>query len=372
MAATPTNGGDLGEVLRRETKELAAAARTNPGSVDEERLAALERLSRLYALERSLASPWRRRLMSGAALLFAVIVVLALYGWRLSSTAVSGELRVRELSLALGKAQSVIPGRHLARLSIEELDSVRLPVGDDSSEVVVASAITLQVDSGLAAPGTVDLDEWPFPAATKISLRIADPAGGYDWFLAFPEESKHLKATATVSGPVLATWNGQQRLLATRYGAMVEIYPSAEVRVTTVYLDTATRILPPVPAARSISFDERPRYRDLPGEFSSLLGGSVTLDDLGAKEMKFGPGQSLRFVDSRMEIPYLALERNSLRLRFSGEVKGVSTGTDRPRNLMPRKLEWIASSPAWLLVGGAVLTVMGYLLALPRWWFQAR
>lgn len=356
----------LGELVRRETEALAADARASAGKVDRERLEALERLSRLHEIEQSLVEPRRALRIVITASITAAAAVLVFFFFRLPSTAVSGELLVQEMSMVIGDTQSVIPGRQLSRLTITGLDSVRLPTGGGGYRIVPARTVALDVEGTGTAAGTLDLDEWPFPAGTAVTVRTDEPPGSYGWTVAFPSPSPQVQAAATVFGPITAVVDTARSRLRVPYGELVEFYGSGDVRVTTAHADTAVRILPSLPAARSLSFTQRLRYRDDAPALSAVLGGTLTLDDLGARAITLGPGQSLRFTKSQVEIPYLALERNGVRLRFSGEVEGMSTGAARRRNLMPRWLDFFTANSAWLLLGSAAVTLFSILLGVGR------
>jgi hypothetical protein len=357
----------LGELLRRRTNELVLETQSPDGALDEERLASLERLSRLHQLQTSLEEPQRHRRWGGIALLVAVTIVASLYERRLPHTSVSGEMLVRELSMEVGEEQPIIPGKGLSYLSIAGLDSVRLPSGDEGARTVAAQTVTLLVDSSAANPGTLDLDEWVVPAKTAIRVLATDLAGTHGWMVDYPDDARPFQISAIMSGPIFATIDGRADSLVTQFGAPVEYYASSAVLVTTSHTDTISRVLPPIPVARALAFNQRFRYKEPYRELSSILGGSVLLEDLNSREVKLGPGQSLRFATSEMEVPHLALERGGIRIRFSGAVEGMSTGTGQQRNLMPRMLERLAKSPALLLIGSTVLTLFGYLLGLRKW-----
>jgi hypothetical protein len=329
MNESPQKPRALRELIRRRTKELVAEAQSADGVVDGEQLSVLERLSRLHEMDTFLDEPRRYRVWSSIALVAALVTVVLLYEIRPRSTAVSAEMLVRELAMEVGKDQAVIPGSGLSYLSITGLDSARLPSGDDQFETVQANTVGLLVDTSAVERGTLDLDEWLVPAGTGVRVLATDVNGTYGWSVDYPERSEQMQITAT-------------------------------------------RVLIPIPVASTLAFDQRLRYQEQYRELSSVLGGNVTLEDLASREIKFGPGQSLRFTHSDVEIPHLALERSGIRIRFSGEVGGMSTGAARHRNLMPRMLQLLATSPALLLIGSAVLTVFGYLLGFRRWLSQTK
>jgi hypothetical protein len=88
--------------------------------------------------------------------------------------------------------------------------------------------------------------------------------------------------------------------------------------------------------------------------------------------MKLGPGQALRFERPNVELPYLALANDQIRMRFSGRVEGLRTGAGGRRSLMPRWLEYLQIHPVVVLISSVGFTILGYVLGALGWWRQGK
>jgi hypothetical protein len=104
----------------------------------------------------------------------------------------------------------------------------------------------------------------------------------------------------------------------------------------------------------------------------TVLSGTLRLDAQGGRERAIGPGEGLRFGESRGELRALQLTDGALSMRFRGQV-GQMEACSRTdcASWMPTYLEsLIAQQRPWLVVP-AVAYVL-YLAAVGRRWLKRR
>jgi hypothetical protein len=363
----------LVDLLRGKARELADLTSARGGAVDPDGLGDLERLARLHEIQTALRKPPRTHVWEAAALGAVVAAVLLLYLIRPASTFVSGEVLAGEVALRVDEEVPVIEGGNLAALSLAGLDSVRLPSGDERFVTLPATSMTLRSDSSASGAGTVDLEEDALPAGTLVRMRLSEGGGAFAWEIDHADSAfRRLHLRATVSGRVTAGVDGRRYVLVSSYGSRVEAFSSGSIQVQVAYADTAPRVLRPIPLGSALAFNRRLTYGDRYHELSTIAAGTLVREDVAGRETRLGPGQALRFSRSQIEVSHLVLERSGIRLRFSGTVGGMTTGTHTQRNLMPRTLERLANSPALLLIGSTVLTVLGYVLGIFGWFTRRR
>lgn len=368
--AKPKRSNGLGELLATRTAALVETVERDRHAPDEAALAELERLVRLAALHKP-----RRRvdwLTIGAVVTVFVLVSIA-YCVRRGSTSVSAEVAASELGFALGSTQPVIAGDRLSYLSIRGLDSVILPVAPGRTETIRARSLVLRPDSAPGVRATLDLAAVDLPLGTLVRIRATGHAGRYAWDLDHPDAgSRKMEHQVSISGAVVAQASGRSIPMRHEVGALLTVYSSSPVVIITGYADTVSRVLPPIRAAHRLAFDRTFKFQEIERAVSTIRSGTLSFDDLNGKEMKLGPGQTLRLRRADVEVPYLALANDQIRMRFSGDVAGMRTGARDRRNLMPRWLEYLRIHPAVVLISSVGFTLLGYVLGALGWWRQRK
>lgn len=360
----PVDGLDA--LLATRTRALVKAAETDGRAPDEAAMAELERLSKLAELRK----PRRRPDWLGVEIVLGVFaLVSAAYALRLGSTSVSAEVVAVELGFTLGGTQPVVVGERLGYLSISGLDSLVVPVDAGRTETIRARSVVLRPDSAAGAQATIDLAQADLQAGTLVRVRAAGTSGRFAWHIDHPDAaSRTLEHRVSLSGAVVVQAGGRTIPLRHEVGALLTAWSSAPLVIMTGYADTAVRVLPPISDAHRLVFDRSYRFQDVERAVSTIRGGSLTFEDLNGREMKLGPGQALRMDTADVEVPYLALAGNQLRVRFSGDVGGMRTGARGRHSLMPRWLEYLQMHPAIVLISTVFFTLVGYAAGIRSWW----
>jgi hypothetical protein len=101
---------------------------------------------------------------------------------------------------------------------------------------------------------------------------------------------------------------------------------------------------------------------------STILGGTVYLEELEGVKRPLRAGEILRFERVEGEVRALRLRDDRLSLGFHGRVRGMSTAAEpRVRSLMPTWLEWLRAQHGLSLLWGTTFYLAGLAVAALRW-----
>lgn len=358
---------DVRKILRRRAREMAEETARMGRVVSPAALAELEALARVDALQAQ--SRGSARLLKGSVLCVLALVLVALYAWPMETTVVNAEVLASEVALELGSARNVLAGERLSELRVYGLDSMRLPTPGGNEATVGGTTLALRVDSAVAGRGTLDLAGTDFPAGTRVRIRPSPGGGRHAWEVLAPGGTPGaLELMVVVSGPVRLSVEGRaDARLSLSHGTQILLYPGADFRLETTFADTAARVLDPQPRARDLAFH---RPHSLPRgvrEVSSVVSGVVVMEQFRGREVKLAAGQALRFDSTDVDVYHLALEKGQVRVRFGGDVHGMSTGTYHTRDLMPSRLEHLAASRLVMVLGAVLIMLSGYALLVIDW-----
>jgi hypothetical protein len=104
-------------------------------------------------------------------------------------------------------------------------------------------------------------------------------------------------------------------------------------------------------------------------EVSTLTAGGLVLPGVGDNERRLRFAEDLRFERSLGELRNIESDHALLKVRFHGDVRGMTTGSlQERRSLMPTLLEWVRAQHGMSLLWGSALYLFGVFSALMRWW----
>lgn len=104
-------------------------------------------------------------------------------------------------------------------------------------------------------------------------------------------------------------------------------------------------------------------------EVSTLTAGGLVLPGVGDNERRLRFAEDLRFERSLGELRNIESDQALLKVRFHGDVRGMTTGAlQGRRSLMPTLLEWLRAQHGMSLLWGSALYLFGVFTALMRWW----
>lgn len=373
------------ESLRALIRERAAAATIaaakSGGAIAAEELRAIEDLARLLRIHDSMKPPPRRSrwpvaVMLGVTLLLSTLLLFVPRG----RTRVELDLRLSEVSFALPVEQILIDGMSVDALGVGGLRRVELPEDGPSTETRSYAAragdmtMRLSVGGSDRERGSIDIGAVVAPAGTRIVVGHGDTPREYHLSLSTPKGAR-LALRADVHGTVLFDVPGALR--DTRHFGVPRpvVFEPSEEEVDFI-LSLPAGGTPPITTAvlakdlvlARVDQILDPEMTILRG-VSTIIAGTVHLEELDGRRLELRPGEALRFTSSEGYIPALALGNDGISLAFSGDVDGMSTGpSDRRRSLMPSWLEWLAAQHGLSLLWGTTLYVFGLVLGVLRWW----
>jgi len=116
-------------------------------------------------------------------------------------------------------------------------------------------------------------------------------------------------------------------------------------------------------------FENRRGPEGLPvREVSTILSGSIYLEELNGQELKLRSGEAIRFEGSRGEIDVLDFKDDQIVVQFHGSVKGMTAGSSEVgRSLMPTWLEWLKARRGLYLLWGTAIYLYGLVVGAMRW-----
>jgi hypothetical protein len=419
-AAKPDPAEALRSAIRaRVDRAVGGDLEASGGIADEvQRLAQL-----LAAYEQSRAAPPRRVWPVLALVLAIAMAVAALLFLRVPSTEVTLALdlsslifRVGSDARAGGTEQVELLGRiHTDEVTIDDVDAVEV----DDAPVAHLESPNFKLSS--AGGEEFSIRPLDVPVGTWVRVRAADEGGGLTVELAHPSAdlavALSLPADAELrsSDPALAhalepglaerraVFRAQRSTQGDRCARLRLRWLASRTSLATTSLEAANA-LPfrgTVPVDALLFIDLTGGSQHLSTLFSSVMGGSIYLEEVGGREVPIrrdqlldvglgtlagydpvqasgGPGfcsagAAAQAPAAPARIQRIALGDDGITLHAAATVDRLSTGTATHRqNLMPRWLEWLQTRPELLLFWGAFGSLFGLAYAVLLWWRGSR
>lgn len=362
----PRERADLEHLLRTRAEALSTEAAQEGRVRDHLELAELERMARVLSLR-----PARRRARWTEIIVFATLVgvLVALYHGRVRTTAINGELVAGRAMLRLQRDQPLMELSNLSRLTLTGLDYLVVPRATGDPMTLTSSVVEFRTTAG--GEGRIGLSGQGLPKGTELRFVAARESGRQALQLHInPEERLDLELAITVSGPVTLRSADTTVLLGDGGAELIMTRSRSDLALAMTAADTGTWVLDPVYSVSALDFDRTYRYADMERRLPTIRSVSLILEGFGNRRLQLGAGQALRFESVDLAVPYLAVERDQLRMRVAGVAMGMRTGGLKDRSLMPRWLEFLAQNPAINLIGSVGLLLLGYLTGLRGWFMR--
>jgi hypothetical protein len=110
-----------------------------------------------------------------------------------------------------------------------------------------------------------------------------------------------------------------------------------------------------------------------PQPLSNVLYGTLYFDALAGKARPLRQGERLEFSESNGTLHILDVDKDHLKLRFTGTVANIQSGEHEGHGtLMPTWFEWLKANESLLSAWGALIYFFGICVALIRWWRPSR
>ena len=304
----------------------------------------------------------RQRWPVAAAFLSALVLVTLLLSVRLRSTEIELEAVASEISFRLPVDHALTGQSALEVLQFAGAESVELQGAADGA------ARSTSMSLRAASPGC---------SGTLLLEGIVLPRDAQGWVGRSPN-SPALQLRLNAPGAVLqATLDGCMLVggSATQGGPR-----SLRVRLGRDDLDmtlqgnaTGSPLFVPLLPASELSLsrvDQTVRESGtLVRKVSTMTAGGLVLPGVGDSERRLRFAEDLRFEQSLGELRSIEWDQALLKLRFHGDVRGMTTGSFRERrSLMPTLLEWLRAQHGMSLLWGSALYLFGVFTALMRWW----
>ncbi len=371
----------LRELLYRKVKELRDEAVNADGQVSPEQVEALARLARLHEIyDVAHPPPTRKRWPFVAVLASTLLIVSVLLFARVSETEIELDLTLSEVSFILPWQQVLTNDIGLSALGVLELREIRVPrTREKAAQTFLApegigSAIRLSVTSDTESQGTINLSALILPADTRIWLSITEIPNQYRLSL----KGAELVLRAHVNGSVrVGLSNAPTKQLDFLSPKSMLFQPSSdEVDLYLMFSSTPKGVFSSQLSANDLLLFRIKEFLDaehtVVRRMSTVLSGTMYLEELNGREHTLRPGEDIQFEQSRGEIRTLRLHDDHFALKFHGRVRGMSIGSgENRRSLMPIYLEWLRARHGLSLFWGTTLYLFSLIITVLKWWRKA-
>jgi len=375
--ADEPEANQLRRLLFAKTKALEHETISSDGVVPHERLEILRRLSSLVEIsEGQRRKPPVARWPLIMAFAFTLAIASILLFLRPKSTTVEMDLRVNEVSFVLSSRQVLSEQLRLSALGVSGLRKIQMPRARGSNESALVSGRDFNSSASIAvgreqqSEGQLSLPELILLPQTRVSLTKTESPGQYRVAL----QGQGLELNANVSGPIrLGLAGGDERLLSFLSPKAIVFEPQAQqINLDLTFVALPQKISPAPLDVQELSLlrvENRRGPEGLPvRELSTVLSGSIYLEELNGEEHKLRSGEAIRMKATSGQVDVLELSDEQIHLRFHGDVEGMTAGASNVgRSLMPTWLEWLKARRGLFLLWGTAIYLYGLIGGVMRW-----
>lgn len=361
--------------LRDTEVAKAAQAALRSGEISEAEGDALDRLARLVELEDARTPTWRSRAPVIAVTIGTLVVVSVLFFARVTSTDIELDVEATRLSFSLPTRQTLTEMLPVSKLGAGRLREAEIPrVGKQDSQTFRSDEgdVAVQVAPATAADrrGTVTLEGLILPPASSVSVTHAGAPRQYRIEVTAAAPDLHV----ALFGPtdLSVTGSGKRTLDFDVPGAMTLRSGKNGLFFDIALPEGAAGSLATQLAARNLSLQDVDESSDgnrtIVRRVSSIVLGTLYLEELDGKERKLRAGELLQFAQSEGELRSVRLDADRMVLNFQGTVQGMTIGRGRNQiSLMPTWLEWLQARHGVSLFWGSALYLCGIAIAVFKW-----
>ncbi len=275
---------------------------------------------------------------------------------RVRETGIELDLAVSEVGFSLAGQQVLTRAANLSLLGVSGVQepATRLSAGSSGKRQGVVTLAPVVLPAG----SRVRVETTNIPRQYRVSIR-----------------SSPLELRADMFGPVSIQVTGEpERHTDLGIPKAVSFRGGPDdVDLDLTFPSVPQEVIAPQLQVNALSFSHVEQIIDadktVVRRLSSLLSGTLYFESLNDQERRLRPGEELDFQQVRGEIRVLRFGEGSIGVRFHGQVRGMTTGSEEgKRSLMPNYLEWLHARHGLALLWGAALYLAGIVAAALRWW----
>jgi hypothetical protein len=331
----------------------------------------VELLARLLAVRDAALREPPRRWPLPVALFASLVLVSLLMVMRVPETSVVLRAAVDGVCFTSAGEQPVLQPLNVAALGVAGLHDVVLPRTRTvfSERTLEASSVHLAVDNGNAG-GSVTLAVPAVAAGRRVCVRYPTTSSALRLSLAGPSSEIRADARGTVrlaaAGSVETLDLPSPQPVLLRPG-QADVDLDIEVRTPNAAVFSAPIAVDGVALVRTENTFNSSSDRTTVRTVSAVRSGTIEFPSLDGVRRSLRSGDALSFGSAKGELIGLGPKDDHLEMEFVGRVRGLVTGTDGARSLMPTWFEWIQARHGLSLLWGSVVYVFGMVLLILRW-----
>jgi hypothetical protein len=372
------NRNQLRDLLFRRAKAVSENVIQTEGEVAVEQLEILERLNRLVKVCDDAQPPAPQKRWPVAVVWFGTLLIVSMLLFaRVAETEIELDVTLSEMSFVLARQQVLTDIMPLLSLGASGLREIRLPRAPGQSGRVLRPsgneelAINISPKPEADQAGMLTLATLALPANTRVVVQTMEPPQQYRISL----QGKELELHVGVNGLMQISLPGAsvEHLDFSAPRSILLKSGAHQVNLDLAYPETLPpgKFFTPL-VANDLAFSRIDEFTDtehtVVRRVSTILSGRLYLEALNGKEYSLRPGEGIRFKASTGEIRTIALQDDHIALKFHGDVRGMSTGSEENRrSLMPTYLEWLRARHGLTLLWGTTLYLFGFIAGVLRW-----
>jgi len=342
----------------------------------------IEQLSKIVALDEEIAKRGPNLfpvLALAASLVIATVLVLA----RVPTVDASFDLSLAEVRFVTNEDVPLIGITRLEEVGVSGLTKVSPPLDVPSlNEVVAQSDSTLQVhfqSGGPLATDDITVPHIILPIGTEVSIVSTDRKLGYELKLdparvVRGQSSQALAVEVQVRGRIRLTMPFLTSPTTIDFGAAPKKF-SMEGGAERLNIDLYLRTPPAIEFySQNIknvvlrTTEQFSRGESLVLTRSSVLGGTIYLDSVGAQKIDLRPGEPISFDTVNYRLDSLRVSDGVISMKAHGTISNLCRGEFAlGQSMMPTLLQWLVARQPLALLWGAALWLYGVSTSVWTW-----